>query len=102
MGTRIKTRKGEKKGCRNKALSIVLLVVALSWVLMGASACPATANESCEVTGRDNTSITLTCTNEKGEQREDVREGINSDLYINCQVGTFWPGCKGKGGTGGS
>jgi hypothetical protein len=101
MGTRVRTNKPNKKGCRNKALGVVLLVPMLSLVLMGATEC-ATKRETCEVTARDNTSVTLTCTNEKGEKRVDERGGINSDLYPNCQVGTYWPGCKGKGGTGGS
>jgi hypothetical protein len=94
MGTRIRTNKGNKKGCRNKALSVAALFTVFAVVLMGVSGCK-TNPETCEVTARDNATVTLTCTDKKGNSRKDTLD-VYSDLYPNCQVGTFWPGCKGR------
>lgn len=95
MGTRVRTNKGDKKGCRNKALSVTLLVVVLCGVLMGASKCPVRGDETCEIVARDTTSLTTKCTDEDGKDTGNgERKDIPSDLYPLCQVGTFWPGCK--------
>ena len=63
-------------------------------VLTGASECGGKAkNESCNITARDTTTITMKCTDEQGTVRTDT-ERHPSDLYPKCQVGTFWPGCE--------
>jgi hypothetical protein len=97
VGTRIKTNKGGKKGCRNKALSIAVLMIAMGMVLMGVSACKnGPRNVSCDITARDTTHISMHCVDKSDGSAYDDRVRAESDLYPRCQVGTYWPGCKGR------
>lgn len=67
-------------------------------VLMGASECNVGGrknSETCEVTARDTTTLTLTCEDKDGKLTGGGgKKNIPSDLYPRCQIGTYWPGCK--------
>ena len=83
----------------NKARTISL-VAALSLVLMGASECNIGGKsdaESCQITNRTTTQIWIRCSTDRGKTWSDTTP-LNepSDLYPKCQIGTYWPGCKGK------
>lgn len=97
MGTRIKTSKAKPKpGCRNRAASIAVLAITLTLVVSGYTGTncggkPKT--ESCTITARDTLNVTLLCT-DQDDNKTTVVKSAPSDLYHNCQVGTFWPGCK--------
>lgn len=76
------------------AIRGIALAPITSLVLMGASEC--SKGESCGITGRDTTTITMVCTDRDDNTKETRTERHPSDLYPNCQIGTYWPGCKGR------
>lgn len=79
-------------------IRFVAIASALALVLMGASECNIggkSSNESCNITARDTENISMHCKDNNGGERDDTVRAP-SDLYPKCQVGTYWPGCKGK------
>jgi hypothetical protein len=69
-----------------KLTATVVLTTTAGLVLMGASECGTTKEQSCKITARDVATITTKC----------GTHDAPGDLYPKCQVGQWWPSCKEK------
>lgn len=82
-------------------IRITAATAVLGLVLMGASECNIGGKsdaESCQITNRTTTHITIRCSEDRGRTWKDTEEfRVPSDLYPRCQIGTYWDGCKGNG-----
>lgn len=76
-------------------LRFVAVVAAVLPVLMAAR-CPGGTEtvESCNITARTDTTITLSCQDNHGKHTRDDVLDEPYDLYPKCQVNTYWPACK--------